>query len=75
MSGVSDISCRALVMYGSSAEVEAHELIHSATNAAEITSESISDLSRLLNAPLFFVPKRSSLLAHLQVIDLSLTSK
>lgn len=42
MSGVSDISFRALVMCGSSAEVAGQELTHSATYRAEITLDSIS---------------------------------
>lgn len=42
MSGVSDISFRALVMYGSSADITAQELTHSAKYRAEITLDSIS---------------------------------
>lgn len=68
MSGVSDISCRALVSIGSSAALMVQELTHSAKNIAEITLDSIfQTFFTVFNALLFFfsnVPKLFSLFAQ-----------
>lgn len=54
MSGVSDISCRALVMCGSSAKVETQELTHSIKYTVEITLNSIFLSFTQANLPFSF---------------------